>query len=105
MLKLKNKKAQSLIEFTTLIVIVLAVFLTIGNYFKRGVQGRWKQATDEMGDQYDPRTAVTNIVHAINSNTNTMITTEGGPAGYWTHRTDTTNMTETKKGNTVIGAY
>lgn len=104
MLKI-NRKGQSLIEYTTLIVITIAVFITIGNYFKRGVQGRWKEGVDQMGDQYDPRTAVTDILHTINSQTTTTIKAVEVNNGFWTNRQDVVDSRETKKGNSIIGAY
>ena len=31
------------------------------HYFKRGLQGRWKGAMEELGDQYDPRTTNSSV--------------------------------------------
>lgn len=47
-----KKKAQSSLEYAILIIIVLGALLTIQVYIKRGVQGRLKSATDDIGDQY-----------------------------------------------------
>lgn len=53
MLKLlRQKRAQSTVEYAVLIVIVIAALLTIQNYIKRGVQGRLKSSADDIGDQY-----------------------------------------------------
>ncbi len=53
MLKLlRKRKAQSTLEYAVLIIIVIGALLAIQNYIKRGVQGRMRQAADDIGDQY-----------------------------------------------------
>ena len=56
-------KGQSTLEYAILIIIIIGALLTIQVYIKRGVQGRLKSATDDIGDQYSP------------GNTNTLKTT------------------------------
>ena len=106
--KLNNRRAQSAVEYAVLITVLLGVFLSIGTYFKRGVQGRWKLSVDNLGDQYDPRYAITNIRHNIVSETQTdvmAITGTGATTGWYTQRTDSSNTIETKTGSTTTGAY
>ncbi len=50
--RLKNKKGQSTLEYAILIVIIIGALLSIQVYIKRGVQGRLKQSTDDIGDQF-----------------------------------------------------
>ena len=94
----RKKTGQSSIEYITLITILLAVFITIGTYFKRGVQGRWKSAVDDLGDQYDPLTADTNITYSLISDADTRLNSITDTAGVWTFRTDTSTSTEIKSG-------
>lgn len=49
-----KKKAQSSLEYAILIIIVLGALLSIQVYIKRGLQGRLRQATDDIGEQYKP---------------------------------------------------
>jgi Flp pilus assembly pilin Flp len=49
---LNQKRGQSTLEYAVLVVIIIGALLTIQVYIKRGVQGRLKQATDDIGDQY-----------------------------------------------------
>jgi len=49
---LRKRKAQSTLEYAVLIIIVIGALLSIQNYIKRGVQGRLRQASDDIGDQY-----------------------------------------------------
>lgn len=105
MLKRKKYDGQTTFEFTILIIIVLAAFLTSQNYFKRAIQGQWKEAVDGFGDQYDPQAADSLIKHTLSSKTVTDITAIPVNGGYYTMRTDTTNSIETKKGSITVGAY
>jgi len=53
-MKFLNKRAQSTLEYAILIVIILAALLSIQVYLKRGIQGRFKSSTDDIGDQFSP---------------------------------------------------
>ena len=94
----RKKTGQGSFEYITLITIVLAVFITVGTYFKRGVQGRWKSAVDDLGDQYDPLTVDTNITYSLTSDTDTRLNSIQDTTGVWTFRSDTTTSTEKKDG-------
>ena len=109
MLKL-NRKAQSILEYTILVIIVIGVFVAMNQYIKRGIQGRWKSATDDFGDQYDPRLAngVTKYTTVANSST-TVETINGidpdtGVDGSWTNRVDESHSVEKKTGNMTVGS-
>jgi Flp pilus assembly pilin Flp len=106
-MRVSNRRGQSMIEYSVLVVIVLAALLTIGTYFKRGVQGHWKTAVDELGDQYDPRFASTNIIHRIDSNNQTYISVveDSIKGGYWTKRQDFMESEESKEGFSATGEY
>ncbi len=58
-----KKKGQSTLEYAVLIVIIIAALLAMNQYIKRGLQGRLKSATDDIGDQFSPgNTNVTKTV-------------------------------------------
>lgn len=101
----RMKKGQTAVEYVMLIVIILGAFLGMQNYVKRGLQGRWHEAIDGMGDQYDPKTAITDLRHTLESSTNTAIYTLKEEDGYRTLRTDTSASIERKVGSTEVGAY
>ena len=101
----KYKNGQTALEYIVLIIIVLGALLAISNYFKRGLQGRWKSAMDDMGEQYDPRAADSAVRHTLVQSTNTSIVTMNDAGGYWTQRTDESISTERKQGSVEAGAY
>ena len=47
-------KGQSTLEYAVLVVIIIGALLTIQTYIKRGVQGRLKSSSDDIGDQFSP---------------------------------------------------
>lgn len=102
-------KAQSTLEYVVLVTIILSVFIAMGNYFKRGVQGRWKGAVDDLGEQYDPRVTNSSIRQTLVANTFTVVATVRGSLdgqnGLWTMRNDQTNSIDTKSGRTTVEAY
>jgi hypothetical protein len=97
-----RKRGQSLIEYSVLIIILIAVFLAMNSYIKRGIQGRWKTTVDDFGDQYDPNTinGVTNYI--LTSSANTVVRAVPEATGIVTQRTDTTNTREDKIMNTTV---
>ena len=105
----RQRKAQSTIEYVVLVCIILGVFIATGNYFKRGVQGRWRSAIDDIGEQYDPRVTNSSIRQVMEANSLTTVTTIPaslyGQNGIWTMRNDQTNSLETKSGKTTVGAF
>ncbi len=60
MLRRKTKKGQSVLEYATLIIFILIVFLAFQKYIVRGLSGRWKSSADGFGygRQYSPNKTV-----------------------------------------------
>lgn len=57
MIRLRLKKtSQSAIEFVTLVVFILGIFLIFQKFIVRGLTGRWKAVGDSLGQErsYDP---------------------------------------------------
>ena len=65
----RKMKAQSTLEYAVLIMVIIGALLAIQTYIKRGVQGRLKSATDDIGDQYSPDN--TNAIKTVVSQTKT----------------------------------
>ena len=52
----RRKKGQSTLEYAILIIIIIGALLSIQVYIKRGIQGRWKAAVDDLGEQFKKET-------------------------------------------------
>ena len=81
--------------------------MAMKDYVKRGIQGRWKSATDDFGDQYDPTTVNGDIVYATQTNSQSYVTVINGSlgpqAGQWTTRQDDSSTLDSKIGNIIVG--
>lgn len=100
-----QRRAQSSLEFATLVIVVLAAILTMQVYFKRGLQGRWKGSTDEIGEQYDPHATNGITTFHLSGTTETKVWTEpDSHSGIWTMRQDASNTVETKDSDVRVGA-
>ncbi len=73
---INQKKGQSTLEYAVLIILIIAALLTFQNYIKRGITGRLKSSTDDIGDQFSPGN--TNAVIATKTSSNTKQTFTGG---------------------------
>jgi uncharacterized protein (UPF0333 family) len=51
---LNQKRGQSTLEYAVLMIVIIAALISIQTYIKRGIQGRLKSASDDIGDQYSP---------------------------------------------------
>lgn len=49
-----NKRAQSTLEYGVVIAVIVAALVAMQVYIKRGVQGRLRQASDDVGEQFSP---------------------------------------------------
>ena len=100
----RGPQGQSFLEYSLLMIIIVAVFITMQMYVKRGIQGRWKSSVDEFGDQYDPRTANSFVNYSTNSSSNTYVfTVPDNNGSYSTVRVDSTNSVESKADQTTVG--
>lgn len=82
MLRTFNRhKAQSTVEYAVLTAIIIGALLTIQTYVKRGVQGRLKSSSDDIGDQFSPGN--TNAIKTTSVRTSTKemfgMTADGTP--------------------------
>lgn len=109
---LLSRKAQTILEYTVVVIIILGVMIAMKDYVKRGIQGRWKAASDDFGDQYDPQTVNSSINYMTLVNSQSVVTVINGQyqgpneeveSGQWTTRTDASNTLETKTGYSQVG--
>lgn len=69
----KRNKAQGILEYAVFIAVIVAALVGMQIYIKRGMQGRLRQAADEMGQQYSPKNTVGNAVVTSDSNSTTQV--------------------------------
>jgi Flp pilus assembly pilin Flp len=52
--RIYSRKAQSIVEYVAIIVVIIAVFIVAGAYYQRSLQDKYRQAGDALGggEQY-----------------------------------------------------
>lgn len=67
-----NKRAQSTLEYALMIAVVVGALVAMQFYVKRGLQGRLRQSSDEIGEQFSPTrtTSLTTTITNIGSTEN-----------------------------------
>ena len=100
---LRNRRAQTTAEYAILIGLVVAALVAMQTYVKRGLQGRMKDATDQVGlqnptlnatPQYEPYYTTQDVTQSTTA-TDTETTALGGAVGRTTANTSTRTGTQT----------
>ncbi|HOW35290.1 MAG TPA: hypothetical protein PL155_02590 [Candidatus Omnitrophota bacterium] len=66
---LKKSRGQSTVEYAILIIIIIGALISIQIYIKRGIQGRFKDSADNIGEQYSTMETFMNKVTRTSSST------------------------------------
>jgi hypothetical protein len=92
-------KGQSTLEYVILIGFVVAALIAIGVYMKRGIQGRLKESSDQVGEQYSAGNTTSLYTTRVNmSQTENML-----PGGATT--TNINQNEQRKSGSETVSDY
>ena len=102
---LRSKRAQTTAEYAILIGLVVAALVAMQTYVKRGLQGRMKDATDQVGlqnpslnttPQYEPYYMQQNVTQSTSATDNENIALGGAV-------TRSSDSTSTRTGTQTFG--
>lgn len=108
----RNRQGQSTLEYAVVIAIVVGALLATQIYIKRGLQGRLKQASDDIGEQFSPGASTYDY-----TTTSTVTSTEqtlpvqsktdpiSGTGIITGLTTSTSNQTQSRTGTEYISRY
>lgn len=101
-----NKRGQSTLEYAILISIVIAALVAIQIYMKRGVQGRLRQASDDIGEQFDANKTTSSYTTGRTGKT-IEVTTAGVTNTYAgaAYHPNATDEVVTRSGNETVDAW
>jgi uncharacterized protein (UPF0333 family) len=71
-----HKKGQSTLEYAIIVAVVVAALFAIQIYMKRGVQGKLRQSTDDIGAQFEANATGTQVDFEITQQTTSVQTIE-----------------------------
>jgi uncharacterized protein (UPF0333 family) len=91
-----NSRGQSTLEYVILLGFVVAALIAMGVYMKRGFQGKLRESTDQVGEQYDPMHTTSDYT-TTSSMTQTEVTSSGGVS-----TTTISDNTQTKTGSETV---
>ncbi|MFA6349799.1 MAG: hypothetical protein WCY12_02580 [Candidatus Omnitrophota bacterium] len=99
---LNKKRGQSTLEYAIIIAVVVGALLAIQVYVKRGVQGRFKQAADDIGEQFSAGKGTYNTTAKSYTASNEMTTASqvAVDEGSELMTTTTTNVEQTQNVDT-----
>jgi len=86
-----KKKGQSTLEYVILTGFVVAALIAMGVYMKRSMQGKLRESSDQIGEQYSAYNTASNYV--TTSNLVQRETQSAGGASTVTYTTNTQNKT------------
>ena len=92
-----NSRGQSTLEYVILLGFVVAALIAMGIYMKRGMAGKLRESTDQIGEQYSPEHTTSDY-----TTTSDMTQTETVSSGGVTH-TDVAS-TQQKTGSEAVEA-
>jgi uncharacterized protein (UPF0333 family) len=92
-------KGQTTLEVVILIGVVVAALIWMGVYMKRGIQGRLRDSTDQIGEQYSAGNTTSTYVTKTEM-TQVENATAGGAV-----TTEITRNRQSKTGSETIGEF
>jgi hypothetical protein len=73
---IKRRKGQSTLEYALIIAVVVGALLAMQIYMKRGMEGRMRKASDDIGKQFDAN--ATYVQHTTTKSGTTVEETSAG---------------------------
>jgi Flp pilus assembly pilin Flp len=93
-----NKKGQNTLEYAIIIAVIVAALIAMQSYIKRGIQGKLKASTDDVGEQFSAQNTSGTYQTQLNANSSENIS-----GGAQSTSTTTTNQNQTRTENENIG--
>lgn len=101
-----NRKGQSTLEYALIIGVVVAGLLLMQHYVRRGLAGRYKASSDDLGESYDPSKFSSDYTIEQSSNVRQTIIADRDLQENRTSGTEhLANQTNKKTGNEGITAW
>lgn len=94
-----NKKGQNTMEYAIIIAVIVAALIAMQNYIKRGIQGRMKQSSDDIGDQFSAQNTNGSTTTGLSANSHEQVTGGANPL-----TTTNTSQSQTRNTNENVGA-
>ena|SRR3989338_3280945 len=95
-----HKKGQSTLEYAIVIAVIVAGLIAMQVYIKRGVQGRLKEASNEIGGQFSPgHTTGTYTTNSNASSNETIVPVQNSSGIFVSQTTSNSNQSQDRTVN------
>ena len=74
---MRNRKGQSTIELTFVIVVVVAAIIGMSIFMKRSVMGKYKESGDQVGSQFTPENSTSQFNRTFAGSRNDTVSFDG----------------------------
>lgn len=74
---MSGRTGQSTVEYAVLIVVVIAALIAMAIFMKRGVMGKARESTNQIGEQFTPLSTVNDYTRTYTSTRNEVSATDG----------------------------
>ena len=88
-----NKRGQPALEYVMVIAVFVAALIAMQVYFKRGIQGRVREASDDIGNQFSPGYTSNEFTTTLGGTSTETYTQTPGPTGEMMSETSLTGST------------
>ena len=92
-----SSRGQSTLEYVILLGFVVAALIAMGVYMKRGFQGKLRESTDQIGEQYSAGKTASQYT-TVNNMTQTESVSPGGVSS------STSTSTQNRSGSETVDA-
>jgi uncharacterized protein (UPF0333 family) len=72
-----SSRGQSTLEYVILLGFVVAALIAMGIYMKRGMAGKLRESTDQIGEQYSPEHTTSDYTTNTNMTQNEVVSSGG----------------------------
>lgn len=93
-----SSRGQSTLEYIILLGFVIAALIAMGVYMKRGMQGKLRESTDQIGEQYSAGHTTSNYNTTTEMSQNEVVSTGG------VSHTEITKNQQIKSGSETVEA-
>ncbi len=100
----RYSRGQSTLEYAIIIAVIVAALVVMQIYIKRGVQGKLRSSTDQIGEQYSPGHTTGGYTTTTGSTTHEAIVSSYSVTGTANGLTTTgiTRGDQTRTGNETV---
>jgi uncharacterized protein (UPF0333 family) len=94
-----SSRGQSTLEYVILLGFVIAALIAMGIYMKRGMQGKLRESTDQVGEQYSAGNTTSDYTTTTAMTQNEVVASGG------VSKTRITENKQVKTGSETVAAF